>query len=314
MTRKVPLPLILDSNDFYNNSVESLLQYNNTEQSKIYNHLAKHGAILYRGFQINDINELELIATSLSFTCDTYVGGDSPRTKLTQKVYTSTEYPADQIIALHNEMSFSNKYPRYLLFYCEVPSLYGGETPLADNRELYRLLPSDLVEKYRNKKLKYIMNLHNGYGIGKSWQDVFETNSKAEVERILKKRGISYQWELNENLRISEIVQPVICHPKTNEWIFISQAHQWHPSNLDINTYESLLSIMPETEFYHYVCHANNEPLDIYDLNLTRQIIDEIKVTAPWFRNDILLIDNLLVMHGRNPYQGERKIRLILAN
>lgn len=314
MTEKAPLPFILDSNDFHNNSVEALLKYNNTEQSKIYNHLAKYGAILYRGFQINDINEFELIATSLPFTCDTYVGGDSPRTKLTQKVYTSTEYPADQSIALHNEMSFSNKYPRYLLFYCEVPASYGGETPLADNRELYRRLPYKLIEKYKHKKLKYVMNLHNGYGIGKSWQDVFETNSRAEVERILKERGISYQWELNNNLRISEIVQPVICHPKTNEWIFTSQAHQWHSSNLDTNIYESLLNIMPETEFYHYVCHADNEPLDIYDLNLTRQIIEEIKVTAPWVRNDILLIDNLLVMHGRNPYQGERKIRLILAN
>ena len=70
--------------------------------------------------------------SNLPIDTTSYVGGDSPRTKLSSKIYTSTEYPADQQIVLHNEMSFSNNYPRYLFFYCELPSLQGGETPLAD--------------------------------------------------------------------------------------------------------------------------------------------------------------------------------------
>lgn len=314
MTQKGSLPLILESDNFPENSVECLIEYNVTEQLKVKEWLAKYGAILYRGFKFATVNEFELLVSNLPFSCVPYVGGDSPRTKLTQKVYNSTEYPADQSIVLHNEMTFSNTYPRYLFFYCETPASHGGETLLLDNRYLYKLLPYTLIKKYQQKKLKYVMNLHNGYGIGKSWEDVFETNQKAEVEQILKERSIDYHWKLNNNLQISEIVQPVILHPNTNEWIFISQAHQWHYTNLDSDTYESLLDMMPEIEFYHYVCHADDNPLDINELNLTRKIINEIKIAIPLQHGDILFIDNLLTMHGRNPYKGERKIRLALAN
>ena len=311
---KVSLPFILEGKDFLENSLEYLINYTNTEYKNISKLLTKHGAILYRGFKVNTINDFEQLVSSLPIISTSYVGGDSPRTKLTKKVYTSTEYPNDQSIVLHNELTWSNNYPRYLFFYCEIPPLQGGETPLADSRELFRRLPSTLIQRYQRKKLKYIMNLHRGYGIGKSWQDVFETDSKIEVEHILNKRKIDYCWKSNNSLKMKEVVQPVIRHPKTNEWIFISQAHQWHPSNLDSDIYESLLSIMPETDFYHYVCFADDEPLNHNELEITRKIIDSIKIISPWKRKDVLFVDNLLTMHGRNPFKGDRKILLSLAN
>jgi len=313
MINENSLPLIIDSKDFPENSIENLIHYIIKDYEKVNILLMYYGAILFRGFNINTVNDFEYLVSSLPISNLAYIGGDSPRTKLSKKVYTSTEYPADQSIALHNEMSFSNNYPKYLFFYCELPSSQGGETPLADNRELYKQLPASLIQKYQQKKLKYVMNLHSGYGIGKSWQDVFETDSRDELETILNRRGVTYSWK-NENLKIIEIVQPVINHPKTKEWIFFSQAHQWHPSNLDYDTYESLIEMITETDFYHYVCYADDEPLDKEELELTRKIIDNIKIINPWKKGDFLFIDNLLCMHGRNPFKGERKIRLSLAN
>lgn len=313
MTQRNTLPFIVEAKDFQDCSVENLVNYITTDFKKVSALLTDHGAVLFRGFNINSVNDFEHIISNLPVDTTSYIGGDSPRTKLTKKVYTSTEYPADQSIALHNEISFSNNYPRFLFFYCEIPASEGGETPVADNRELYRRLPEKMLQKYQQKKLKYIMNLHNGYGIGKSWQDVFETSDKTEVDQILKKRGSNFSWN-DGNLKISEIVQPVIRHPKTQEWIFFSQAHQWHPSNLDKDTYDSLIEIIPETDFYHYVCYANDDPLEQDELELTRQTIDSIKIVKPWQRGDFLFIDNLLTMHGRTPFKGDRKIRLSLAN
>lgn len=313
MKGKSLLPIVIKAEDFADCSIESLVEYITNGYSEYSSLLNKCGAILFRGFNINTLSDFEYIVSNLPVNITSYIGGDSPRTKLTNKIYTSTEYPADQSISLHNEMSFSNNYPRYLFFYCELPPLQGGETPLADNRKLYKNLPKILLQKYQQKKLKYVMNLHNGHGIGKSWQDVFETDNRDEVESILDTRRVSYIWK-GENLKVSEIVQPVICHPKTKEWVFISQAHQWHPSNLPQDIYENLIKIIPETEFYHYVCHADDVPLDKNELDLTRQVIDSIKIVKSWQRSDFLFMDNLLIMHGRNPFKGNRKIRVSLAN
>lgn len=309
---QVDFPFIVDAQYFSDKSLTSLIEYIIKENVKLNTLLDAHGAILYRGFRVDTMDDFECLVSKTMRNCRSYVGGDSPRTKLSNTIYTSTEYPAHQSIVLHNELSFSNDYPRYMYFYCLIPAKIGGETPLANNRELYKRLPKSLIEKYHNRKLKYIMNLHDGYGMGRSWQDAFETKSKIEVDDILKRRNVNYSWQEDGTLKISEIIQPIIRHPNTQEWLFFSQAHQWHPSNLDAEVRTTLLSLMPETDFYHYVCHADDGPLDIDELELTRKLIDELKIAQPWQQGDVLFIDNMLVMHGRNPFEGERKILLSL--
>lgn len=313
MLERDSLPFIIEAACDQKDTLKYLSGFFSEKKDWLKEILQTYGAILFRGNKIPPKmygNFLE----KLNFEFTSYVGGDSPRTKLDSRVYTSTEYPSDQIIVLHNELSFSNTYPRYLFFYCGIPAREGGETPLADGRKLYKRLPPELTQKYKEKKLKYTMNLHDGQGLGKSWQQVFETNDKAIVKNILHQRKIDFCWKENGVLCLSEIVQPIISHPLTKELIFFSQAHQWHSSNLDKQVQEALFKLMPEEEFYHYVSYADDKPLEREELELTKRVIDEIKVVFDWEEGDILFIDNLLAMHGRNPYKGNRKILLSMAN
>lgn len=39
----------------------------------------------------------------------------------------------------------------------------------------------------------------------------------------------------------------------------------------------------------------------------------ELEVSNPWRKGGIMLVDNVLVAHGRNPYVGQRKIMVALA-
>lgn len=116
---------------------------------------------------------------------------------------------------MHNEKSFSNTYPRLAYFFCDIEPKVGGETLILDSRILYKKLKQDIIEKFNTKKLKYVMNLHIGNGIGKSWQQTFEVNSKLELEEILKNMKVSDRWKNNDIIEVYEIVNPVVRHPDT---------------------------------------------------------------------------------------------------
>src|SRR6266849_10979069 len=69
--------------------------------------LSQHGAVLLRGFAIDTPEKFEAVVRAVQPTLLDYIEGDSPRTKITGKVYTSTEYPETYQISLHNELSYA---------------------------------------------------------------------------------------------------------------------------------------------------------------------------------------------------------------
>ncbi len=242
-----------------------------------------------------------------------YLGGDSPRTAVTDKVYTSTNYPPSLPIPLHNEMSYTRDYPSYIGFYCETPPDVDGETPLADCREVLKLLPSDTLERIKSRHIRYLQNLSDGPGIGKSWRETFETDHREDVEAILKMRGAAFQWKDDGSLYISEVVDPIVTHPHTGDTALFSQAHMWHVSSLDAKTRKALLRMFAEDDLYHNCTFGDGSRLTDEDLHTMRCAYDEAAVTFPWQKNDILLVDNVLVAHGRRPFQGQRRILVAMG-
>jgi alpha-ketoglutarate-dependent taurine dioxygenase len=44
-----------------------------------------------------------------------------------------------------------------------------------------------------------------------------------------------------------------------------------------------------------------------------RQAYRQETVAFPWQKGDLLMLDNMLVAHGRNPFSGERKVIVSMA-
>jgi alpha-ketoglutarate-dependent taurine dioxygenase len=200
-----------------------------------------------------------------------------------------------------------------IFFFCELPPSVGGETPLADCRELYHAIPKDTLKRFAERKIKYIQNLHSGTGIGKSWQETFELENKADVEALLNRRGCEFRWKTDGGIRVSEIVDPIVKHPMTGEHLFFAQAHQWHVTGLDPATREALLSLVKEEDLYHTCCYGDDTPFDSDDLEAIRTAFDRVTVRFSWRRGDFLIVDNLLVAHGRAPFKGERRILVAMG-
>ncbi len=205
-------------------------------------------------------------------------------------------------------MSYSNAYPRILFFFCSIAPEVGGETPIVDGRVLFKKTDKALIERFKNKKVKYIMNLCNKYGMGRSWQQAFETEDKEKVEEFLKNSAKKYIWKSDGSLRIEEIVDPIIEHPITKELVFFCQAPQWHPISLDEKTRDAMYGIMSEQDFYHFVSFGDDSLISEDDLKQITDLAEQEQVKFPWQQGDILMVDNILSLHAREPFSGPRKI------
>ncbi|MDQ3800764.1 MAG: TauD/TfdA family dioxygenase [Acidobacteriota bacterium] len=280
--------------------------------------LLAHGALLFRGYAVGDIADLEHFVHAFSGgeKLFSYAGGVSPRNSLGGGggVYTSTEYPAQYALSLHNELSYADVYPRHLYFCCLIPATIGGETTLGDSRRILQNIDPQIVELFKNKKICYVRNLHGEKGSGYSWQEAFETDDEREVEDCCRKIGADFEWRPNGALRVTQVRPAVVRHPLTGEEVWFNQADGFHPSNLDAETYQSLLEIFgSEDEFRLNVFFGDGSPIDCETLAHVRAVLQSETIPHRWQAGDILVLDNILAAHGRMPYSGARKIALAMT-
>lgn len=287
-----------------------LLQYLESSRNEIDKLLLEAGAIYFTGFGIRDREEFlrarDFYAGAASFN---YMDGNSPRKKLTTGLYTSTEYPKEFSISLHNELSYSAKWPGTLFFYCDIPAEEGGETPIVDCRFMLKVLTPDLVERFGQHGVKYTRYLGGSKGIGKSWMDTFETQDRKVVEDYCAENNIEYAWEGN-NLYLSQFGPGLATHPVTGERVWFNQANQFHPSHMQADVYKALKLMHSKNarKYPQYAFYGNGDEIpEAYLKEITDKHF-EYAFKLPWKKGDILLLDNMLMAHGRMPFKGERKV------
>jgi len=283
----------------------SLTEWTSNNRDSIVQKLRTHGAILFRGFNPNSVEEFEQFLRLLVGDLLPYSYRSTPRSEVSGRIYTSTEYPAHQSIPLHNEMSYTREWPGMLGFFCVEPAPEGGETPIADSRRVFNLIAPAIRETFINKGVMYVRNY--GEALDLSWQNVFQTSDRAEVEAYCRKTDIQFEWKDQDILRTSQVCQAVANHPQTGEPVWFNQAHLFHVSSLDSTVRDSLLSLAdgepPRNAYY-----GDGTSIEESALEQIREIYTKEAVVFGWQKHDILLLDNMLAAHGRRPFRGARKI------
>lgn len=274
-------------------------------------HLLRVGGVLFRGFQVPAIEAFRTFAGAFGHPLLGYEFGSTPRSKLREGVYSSTEYPAHQHIPLHNEQAYCRRWPMKIWFHCAVAPRRGGETPICDSREVYRNMPGKVLDRLVARGLMYVRNY--GGGLDVPWQDVFNTEERSEVEAYCKAQGISCEWKEDGELRTRQVCQVVALHPKTLETCWFNQAHLFHVSGLEPEVRAALLDVVEPEDLPRNVYYADGSAIEEGLLDEVRGVLDQLKVLFPWQAGDILMLDNMLAAHARTPFEGPRQVVVAMA-
>ncbi|HET7233069.1 MAG TPA: TauD/TfdA family dioxygenase [Longimicrobium sp.] len=274
--------------------------------------LQRHGAVLFRGFALDSADQFHAFVEAVVGELMEYKERSSPRHEEGNRVYTSTDHPADQRIFAHNEHSYAMRFPLKLFFFCLEPSPEGGQTPVADTRRVFERVDPAVRDRFAEKGWMYVRNFGDGFGL--PWQTVFQTSDPAEVEAYCARNAIQCEWKPGNRLRTRQVRPAAAVHPRTGERTWFNHATFFHVSTLPDEMRRGLLADFAEEDLPNHTYYGDGSPIEPETVEALREAYRAETVMFDWERGDVLLVDNMLASHAREPFRGPRKVLVAMAD
>ncbi|PKA64484.1 Clavaminate synthase-like protein [Apostasia shenzhenica] len=304
------------------------------QRSRLEALLHSSGALLLRGYPVRSAADFNAAVEAFGYEELPYVGGAAPRTNVVGRVFTANESPPDQKIPFHHEMAQVPEYPSKLFFFCEVEPRSGGETPIVLSHYIYERMKEkhpDFVKKLEKHGLIYTRILGAGDDpsspIGRGWQSTFLTKDRRTAEERFM-YPFSGSNVLSMTFGYSSMLECEVtsCFRAAK----LGMKLEWMGDGV-----KTVMGPIPAIKFdetrgrkiwfnsmvaaYTGWKDARNDPVKaitfgdgsplpsdiIYDC---LKILEEESVSIPWKQGDILLIDNLAVLHSRRSFEPPRRI------
>jgi alpha-ketoglutarate-dependent taurine dioxygenase len=290
----------------------NLMSWAKANKEFIETQLLKQGAILFRGFSLNSVGHFERLASAMAGELMPYQERSSPRSRVGDRVYTSTDYPAEQSIFPHNEHSYSRTIPLRLFFFCLAPAQQGGETPIGDCRKIFHRIDPHIREQFARKNYMYVRNFGDGFGL--PWRTAFQTMDRTTVETYCRANDIKFQWKEDDRLRTSQVRPAIARHPRTGEMVWFNHATFFHVSTLEPQIRDGLLAQFEIEGLPNNTYYGDGSPIEPVVLDELRRAYQQEMVTFCWQQGDLLMLDNMLTSHSRNPFVGPRKVLFAMSD
>jgi alpha-ketoglutarate-dependent taurine dioxygenase len=273
--------------------------------------LMRHGALLFRSFNLEAERDFELAAQALSDALEPRYG-DLVKRASARFVYDATVYPKNRAILFHNEGSHTPRLPSRQFFFCGRDKFTGGETPIVDCRRVYQALRPELRTAFAERGLVYVRNFIPGVDV--RWQDFFRTEDRREVEQRCRAEDVMWEWRDDGGLRTRTRARAVIQHPVTGEPSFCNQIMLHHTACLDARTRQALLAVLEPADLPRNVYFGDGSAISDEVVAEILQVTVRTAARFTWRRGDVLMLDNLSTAHARSPFEGDRQILVAVGD
>jgi alpha-ketoglutarate-dependent taurine dioxygenase len=274
--------------------------------------LDRAGALLFRGFGIDSVSRFEALVAATSQGALPYVERSSPRTQVAGGIYTSTDHPPDQEIFLHNEQSYNLTFPRKIYFCCLTAAASGGATPIADVRRVHDRIAEPLRRRFLAQGYLYVRNF--GGGLGLPWQAAFQTDDPRQAEDYCRRHAIDWEWREGGRLRTRQARPAIARHPRTGEPCWFNHATFFHVSTLPAALRQRLLAELDLAELPNHTFYGDGSEIEPEVMEQLRDAYRQETRAFAWQPGDVLVLDNMMVAHGREPFSGRRQVIVGMAD
>ncbi|PYH45976.1 TauD/TfdA family dioxygenase [Aspergillus saccharolyticus JOP 1030-1] len=306
-----PSPKILSeiTLDRVTTSIESLQQ-----DSILTKKLACHGTLLFRDLPIHNADDFSKFAHAFGYRPHEIISIVVDRPLLAPNVAPANESPKEVLIYSHNESPQVPHAPEYIFYAHRAPS-QGGESPISSSLELFNRAQREIPES-RNYKVK--QQFQGGstlqQAFGKEFQpgDDEETKCRkveAQIARYGRGEHTTWEWSIDDDgetqLILSHRLPAIRTQPGTNlPTLFTGLAAYWKSMQVHSGARRAGT---------HQLFGDGTPIPDEYLAHLTK-ITDEIRVLHRWEKGDVLVFDNIVAQHGREPWLGEQSDRVVMAS
>lgn len=266
------------------------------------------GAVLLRGFDVDTIEKFSNISKMFGSVDVDMSCSAGPRIDMGHNVFTSNEAPPNKPIPVHHEMAQCVNYPSYILFYCMIPPTQGGCTPIIKSSAVcneFQKKFEKITARIKNKGVRYLRQFpsttDHSSPLGKSWKDTFGVKTRCELEKVLTEKNVKWKWL--ENNDIETISEPMQIFKKYNDEEIIFMAAETSLLNQSTGPMKKLL--------YGDLEEFDEETSNAFIYIGEFAYIESSRI--PWEKFDVLILNNNMVMHSRDPFVGERKILVSLV-
>jgi hypothetical protein len=208
-------------------------------------------------------------------------------------------------------MSYAAHCPRRIYFYCDRAAPVGGETPIAPERRVTRAIPPAIHDELCRRGIAYSRVFGDGLDLG--WREAFQTQERTAVETYAAELAMSVAWLPGDRLRTLRRGPALVRHPQTGEALWFNHVHLFHPSNLDGEMRAALERQLGEHALPRNACFGDGARIPDADVLAIRATYDAHSLAFAWRPADMLLLDNFLVVHGRRPFAGDRRVLVSMS-
>lgn len=290
--------------------------------------LDTHGAVVLRGFPIRTTADFNDLIEVLGPWEANYAGGASLRSRIDGAVYETTRVSPAMKIGMHQEMNYLAEAPGRLAFFCAKPADRGGETLIADMRRFTREIPPDLYDRFARLGTRIVRNFVAPPADGsteeaglhpdqRSWVTAFYTDDRAEVERECARKSLTPIWHDDGSLSVETAFPILMTHPRTGEEVYRGVVH-FHPDDyadaaqVPEQVRQKIDELLARQRIPSGYMLGDGSVLAPHERHPLARRIEELETYWDWQAGDLMIIDNLLVAHGRNPFEGSRDVQVAL--
>jgi hypothetical protein len=151
-------------------------------------------------------------------------------------------------------------------------------------------------------------------GLGVSWRDAFHTRDPAEVMARCAQLGIACEWRDGDSLTTFQKTDAILRHPVTGEETWFNHAFFFNPHSLEPESLREFMLGEPEDEISTLSRYGDGSPIAAETIEEIRAAYEAERSAPDWNPGDVILLDNMLVSHAREPYTGTRRIAVAMSD